>query len=104
MRNMLKRFPAMIVLLLSGCMMMQPEMPTQSMSGTLRSVKSTSGQVTGWILQMGPAGMSSHSMALDVSKVKDQVMALDGKEVMVTLKQKYGSSTMVVETIGTVSQ
>jgi hypothetical protein len=105
MRNTFRRFPALVLLLLGGCMMMQPQMPDQTFNGTLRSVKNTSGQVTGWVLQMGDAGMgASHSLPLDVSEVKDQVMQLEGKEVVVTCQMKQGSSTMVVKSIGTVSQ
>jgi hypothetical protein len=51
---------------------------------------------------MGPAGMSGASMDLDVSAVKSQAEALDGKEVQVTAQMKPNSQTWT--SIGQISQ
>jgi hypothetical protein len=94
---------AIVGMILGGCFMYSP--PPQKMSGTLHSVRPAGGgPPTGWVLSMGPAGMGGASMDLDVSKVKAQAEALDGKEVQVTAEMKPNSQTLVVQSIGVISQ
>jgi hypothetical protein len=93
-----------VSVVLAGCMAFYKP-PEQKMSGVLHSVKPAGGgPPTGWVLTMGPSGMSGASMDLDVSEVKSQVEALHGKEVQVTAQMKPNSSTWVVKSIGVISQ
>jgi hypothetical protein len=86
---------------------MQPPQPAHKFNGTLHSVRPAGGGApTGWVLNMGMAGMPGASMDLDVSKVKSEVEALDGKTVQVTAVPKQSNSGQVleVESIGVISQ
>ena len=92
-----------LVFVVSGCQFLQPPQPTQTMSGTLHSVRPVGGgDPTGWVLSMGSGGFEAGSMALDVSKVKEQAMALDGKQV--TIEMRPGNDgKMHVESFGILS-
>jgi hypothetical protein len=74
----------------SGCFMPNP-VPSQTLTGTLHSVRPVGGgEPSGWVLNMGEGsgmmGNSGMGMNLDVSKVKKQAMELDGKQVTVVVR------------------
>jgi hypothetical protein len=75
---------AMVAVVLGGCSMIQRPQPAHKFSETLHSVRPADGEPpSGWILTMGMAGMQAPPMDLDVSAVKSQVQAPDGKNVQV---------------------
>ena len=98
------------LLALCGCSMMpggNPMSPSQTLTGTLHSVRPVGGgEPTGWILNMGEGsaamGRGGMGMPVDVSKVKQQAMELDGK--LVTAVVRSGSNgTYEVESFGQLS-
>jgi hypothetical protein len=85
------------MIFIGGCMFMQPQQPEQTFSGTLHSVRPVNGgDPTGWVLSTGPEGFGGGSMALEVSRVKSQAVALDGKQVTVQGRMSQGAKLDVI--------
>jgi hypothetical protein len=73
------------------------------MSRSLHSVRPVGGgEPTGWVLSIGPEGFGGAGMPLDVSKVKDLAMALDGKQVTVEVRST-SRGKFKVESFGVMS-
>jgi len=90
------------LLAITGCA--QP--PTQQLTGTLRGTPSIDGGApTTWVLTMGGEG-SGYSMPLDVSAVRAQADALNGKTVTITAQNNMGGSqqTWIVKKINAAGQ
>ena len=97
----------MAIAILSGCIPGMTTAPTQTLTGTLHSVRPVGGgEPTGWVLNMGEGagttmGRGGMGMNLDVSKVKKQAMELDGKQVTAMVRMTGG--TYEVESFGELS-